>query len=455
MDAVRQTSRAVNAMSADWPTINALLGGTVAMRAAGKMLLPQWPNESQRAYDIRLAAATLFPAYARTIDVLSAKPFSRPIQYSEDMPSQIKAWTDDIDLEGRGLHNFAADSLEAALGKGICGILVEFPRTTATGRRIDEKVAGVRPYFVHIKPEQFLGWRYRLVKGKPTLTQFRFLETVTEDAGEFGETDVEQVRVLYPGRWEIYRENDKHEWVIFDQGATTLPVIPFVPVYGQRTGFMTGVPPLRDVAYMNVEHWQSKSDQQTILHYARIPILTMIGGGEDTQITIGGSQAVKVPLGGDLKFTEHTGAAIGAGRQSLLDLQDQMRQAGAELLVIQPVKAVAQVESENEAGLCALGRTTLDLQDSLNQALWLMAQWVHESTGGTVEIYKDFGFNSLSEADADLLLKMATAGKLSDETFFDEARRRGLVAPDRTWAQEQERLNTQGPALGNISVNGQ
>lgn len=452
MDAVRQTSAAVAAMSCDWPLINALLGGTRAMRSAGKCWLPQWPNESEETYCARLKVATLLPTYARTVDVLSAKPFSRPIQYSEDMPSRIKEWTEDVDLEGRNLHVFAADQLETALGKGICGILVEFPKTTATARQSDEKAAGVRPYFVQIKPEQLLGWRYIRKNGKPVLTQFRFLETVTEDAGEFGEVSIEQVRVLYPGKWEIYRQNDKKEWVLFDQGITTLPLIPFVPVYGQRTGFMNAVPPLLDIAYLNVKHWQSQSDQDTILHVARVPILTMIGGDEDTPITVGGSSAVRVPIGGDLKYTEHTGAAIEAGRKSLLDLEDQMRKAGAEMLVIQPVKSVAQVDSENEAGLCALGRTVLDLQDSLNQALWLMAQWVKESAGGTVEIYKDFGYRTVAEADAAFLLSMASAGKLSNETLFDETKRRGLLDESRTWEEEQARIDGQGPALGTAGI---
>ncbi|MGR5448171.1 DUF4055 domain-containing protein, partial [Vibrio jasicida] len=84
----------------------------------------------------------------------------------------------------------------------------------------------------------------------------------------------------------------------------------------------TGVPPLAELAYMNVEHWQSKSDQQTILHVARVPILfaKMLG---DNKITVGGAAVVKCEdENGDLKYVEHGGAAIEAGRLSLLDLED-------------------------------------------------------------------------------------------------------------------------------------
>jgi hypothetical protein len=41
---------------------------------------------------------------------------------------------------------------------------------------------------------------------------------------------------------------------------------------------MMGISPLRDLAYLNVKHWQSQSDQDTILHVARVPILAISAG---------------------------------------------------------------------------------------------------------------------------------------------------------------------------------
>jgi hypothetical protein len=44
-----------------------------------------------------------------------------------------------------------------------------------------------------------------------------------------------------------------------------------------RCAFGDGEPPLLDLAYLNVKHWQSQSDQDNILHIARVPILALIG----------------------------------------------------------------------------------------------------------------------------------------------------------------------------------
>ncbi len=150
-------------------------------------------------------------------------------------------------------------------------------------------------------------------------------------------------------------------------------------------------------------------------------------------------------------FVEHSGAAIGAGRQSILDLEERMRQTGAELLVLKPGDVTAtQVQSENEANRCALQRIVEDFEDSLDQCLQFMAMWVGEQQGGHVTMFKDFGAANLAEASAELLLKSNQAGKLSDETYFGELKRRGIVAPDATWEDEQEKISEQGPALGMV-----
>jgi hypothetical protein len=304
-----------------------------------------------------------------------------------------------------------------------------------------------------------LGWRTKRINGAETFTQLRLLEQVIEDDGQFGEKSVEQVRVLYPGKWQTWRESEKVDadgkkvWVLHAEGTTTLKVIPFVPVYGKRTNFMRSEPPLLELAYMNVEHWQSKSDQQTILHVARVPILfgKMLG---ETPIVVGsGSMIASDAEHGDLKYVEHSGLAIEAGRLSILDLEDRMRQVGAELLVIKPGNTtVAQTMSDNEPGMCALQRLVQDAEDGIDAAMQLMADWVGEKQGGHIQIFQDFGVASLAEASIDLLRDMNVDGTLSDETLFLEAQRRGLIKPEVKWEDEKLRIKANAVKPGAVAI---
>lgn len=443
-------------MQADWDIARVLLGGTRAIRGAGKAYLPQWPNEAPESYETRLKTSVLFPAFSRTISTLTGKPFSKPITLSDDVPPQIEEWADDIDLEGRNLDTFAAGLMEHALAYGLCGILVDYPvKPDDVKTQADEKAVNLRPYFVHVKHDQLVGWVAAREHGSWVIKQLRLMECVEEPDGEFGTKEVKQIRMLEPGKWTTYRRKGDNSdlWLIHETGMTSLDYVPFVPVYGDRTGFMTGKSPLIEMAFMNVEHWQSASDQRTILHVARVPVLTIIGIDDDKfQLTLGASAAVKLPVGGDMKYVEHSGAAITAGQADLDKLEERMRQAGAELLVIKPgITTATQVVTENAVGMCALQRVAAGLEDAVDQALQFMADWIGLPEGGHISIFDDYASPNLSDASAQLIVTAQQGGLISKETAISELKRRGTLAAEVEAADEAELIDAQGPELGALT----
>lgn len=450
---VASVSKPLADLSADWAVVDALMGGTKTMRAAGEVYLPKFAKEDPKAYKARLGSSVLFPAYPRTVVSLAGKPFSKPLTLGDDVPSRFGPWLEDADLQGRNFHVFSAGVFRTATSHGMSGILVEYPVVRQVVSRVlsqaDEAAMKVRPYLVEIKPSQLLGWRVVRINGSWSLAQLRFKECVTEPSGAYGEVEVEQIRVIEPNRWEIHRKNEKDEWVIYDFGVNTLGVVPYVPIYTERTGYMTSRPPLIELAHLNVSHWQSDSDQRNILHVARVPILAAVGVDETYELIVGASSATKLPMGADLKFVEHSGNSIEAGRNDLKDLEERMRQIGAELLVLAPGQVTAsQIISEDATSKCLLQSYAEQFEDSLDAVLQLMAKWATEATGGHVELFKDFGAATLAEASAKLLLDMNLAGKISDETLHSEMQRRGILAPDETWEDEQTKLAGQGPSPG-------
>ena len=446
------------AMNPDIQLCRDLMNGTKAMREAAERNLPRWPNEDAETYAARLAISTLFPAYSRTVQTLAAKPFSRPITYGEDVPASLREMMDeDADLMGNNLDVFAARVLETALAYGLAGIMVEAPVAPVLedGRvltQAEEKALGIRPYLILVYPWNILGWRSQSSNGVMRLTMLRLREYVTEEDGEFGEKLVEQVRVLTPGAWATYRKNERGEWVPNASGATNLTEIPFRPVYGQYIDFMVGKPPMLEMAHLNVKHWQSQSDQDNLLHVARVPILVIAGVNDERfKLTIGASEAVRLPTGATAGFVEHSGAAIGAGRIALEDLKEEMRQAGAELLVLQPgVKTATQVGTENAVGMCALQRIAESVEDALDGALQLCAEMGGLGDGGHVTLFKDFGAATLAEAGAQLLVAMNQSGSLSKKTLLTEIKRRGILSADVDVDDELDAASSEGPPNGEL-----
>lgn len=67
-----------------------------------------------------------------------------------------------------------------------------------------------------------------------------------------------------------------------------------------------------------------------------------------------------------------------------------------------------------------------------------------------VEMRGNFDSDMIPEVSLPTLVGMASAGKLSDETLFAEMQRRGVISDEYDWADEQERLASQGPMLGSL-----
>ena len=453
---VKDPSPEVAAMGVDWAVCEALIGGTLAMRAAGEALMPRWPAEESAAWSARLKVATLMPAYRRTVSVMSGKPFAKALTYGEDVPPRIREMCDDIDRQGRNLHAFAADAFFRTLAFGIAGIHVDYPRLTGVRTLADERAAGARPYFRLIRHNQILGWKTDEVGGALRLVQMRLAETHDiADGGRWGAKTVRRVRVLEPGRYELWQEPEKdgEDYVLIDEGTTSpMQAIPFVPLYGFREAFMCGKAPLMDLAHLNVKHWQSQSDQDNILHVARVPILAATGiDDEKWKLTVGAQAAVKLPSGSTLAYVEHSGAAINAGRQSLQDLEQQMIQTGAELLVKKPGdRSATEAANDADGNKSDLQRIAETFEDALDAALQYMADWIGEPTGGSVSLYKDFGAMSLGQASGQLVIAMQQGGLISKATAIREMQRRGELDAGLEPDEELAMLGEEGPALGTM-----
>lgn len=460
-------SAAVTAMREDWAIVDPLMGGTRAMRAAGETLLPKFPKEDAKAYKERLHRSTLLPAYSETVQNMTGRVFAEPISLGSDVPEQIQGYTENIDLQGNNLQVWSQAFFSTGLSKGLGHVLVDYPTTEGLKTKADEIAAGVRPYTVIIKPGQVLGWKSETRNGAEVLTQFRYMEAVEEDDPDnsFAVTCIPQIRVLEPGKWTTYRkskgDDGKEAWLKHQEGTTTLSVIPLVTYYTKRTGFMTAVPPLLEVAHLNVKHWQSQSDQDNILHVARVPMLALIGvdaPGENatpgSEVTVGTAAATYLPQQGDMKFVEHSGKAIDAGRQSLLDLEDQMRMAGAKLLQKekQATKTAAQAEEEAAQELSPLETMAASFEDAIDQVLQYFALWMGVDEGGHCEINGNFDVDYAPETTLPLLKSMTDSGYLSEQTLFREVQRRGVISGDLDWDEEKQRISDQGPPLGSLGV---
>lgn len=429
-----KTSAAHDVMAPRIDLIATLMGGTEVLRDKGQAYLPRYTAESEANWNERLHRATLTNYFRRTIESLVGKPFSNPIVFGDDMPKELVDLSENIDHEGNHINVFGRRVFQDALSKGLTHILVEYPNTIAAGvqTKADEVDINATPYFVHILPENILAAYCENRNGVEFLTHVRIFEQETVRDG-FDEVVVQRVRVLEPGKWELWRKDARNRWAVEDSGETSLDFIPLITFYADREDFMVAHPPLLDLAYLNIAHWQSSADQTNILTVARFPMLAGSGvNDEEAQIKIGPKQLLTtMNPDGKYYYVEHSGKAIDSGRQHIKDLQEEMSILGIELLKKSGDATATAKAIDTAENLSMLQALAILFGDALEQAYDIAAKWMNlGKKAGSVTINSDFGLSMNDAVDVPVLQFARTAGEISHDQFISELQRRGILADD-------------------------
>lgn len=458
MNSVAERSAASSRYDGRRAKIRALMGGTAEMRAQGGAYLPQFPSESDESYKIRLGASWLFNGTEKTVEDMAGRVFEKPTRLADDAPEEVAKWAENIDLAGRHLSNFARDVFEDALQSGISYIMVDAPVRDGDVSKAEAQTRNLRPYFVHLRSEDILGWRTEVVDNQTVLAQIRIMETETEvdPKDEFKEIEIQQVRVMDRIEGGVHirlfrKSGDKQDWTLHDERFSPLEEITVVPVYVKRTAFFEGRPPLENLADVNIAHWRSQSDQQNILHVARVPILFGKGmrADEKNPIVISSSQATTTEEPeADLKWVEHSGEAIGAGRTDLKDLEFQMQTHGLQLLVTKTGNNTATGDTiDDKKSKSTLAMSADDLQDALETAFLWAGQYAGRGDEIKVQVNKEFEIAAITAHELNALLSAVNTGQISRETFIGELIRRGVISDVIDVADELERIDDEGDDL--------
>nr|DAP98461.1 MAG TPA: portal [Caudoviricetes sp.] len=435
--------------------IDDLLGGTATMRKAAQTYLFQMEMEEPDSYRKRLERSTLYPALSETLSQMTGRVFFNPIDVA-NVTETVQALFDDVDLVGNNLDVFASRWFYSALAYGCSFALIDFTRVEAVKSRAEEKALNARPYWVHIKPHQVLGIKIARVNGKQAITQFRYVVNEQVEDGEFGVKTVKHVYVYEIGKVRKFSEAEgefrlESELLLTAQNRP-LDFVPVVPFITKRNGLTNAIePPLMELAYLNVKHWQSQSDQDNITNIARVPLLAIYSNDEVKQLSIGGS-AIHLPIDSSMQFVEHSGQAISSGVESLKDLEEQMKTAGAKLLT-KTALAMTDSQARDEAGkeISQLRLLANRFEDAIDLALEYTGHWlgIAKEQVGNVQISGNIENDLDPSASMASVIQLRNAGVISNQSTFDEAKRRGLLADGLEWNTEQERLQSEGMSFGN------
>lgn len=438
-----------------WRTflMEALLGGTETMRAAGKILLPMYSGEKQKDWQVRLQQAVLFNYAERTASDLSGRLFKTPPKtpvVEDGLRPELVNHLDDVDGEGTGITEFMQHWFKRGLELGLFHVLVTTPKRDTT-TAIDRKT----PTWSFIHPDNVLfAHQTTLDDGTVIIDHLRILEVSTEMDG-FREVTVRRIRVYEPGSITVYKEDpekkEEEKWIREEVIKTDWDRVPLVTFYSNKIGFMEAIPPLQDLAYLNTRHWQSYSDQASILTIARFPILVSTGASNSRgSQTIGPRKMFKIPdANGKLQYVEHTGQAIKAGTEDLEMLEHMMSNYGSEFLKSRPGSTAATSRALDSAESTSLLHSIANtFEDSVHELLVMTVRAFDDHKEGEKVPRVEFTVDlSMSQSDSTELTTLDLARRrhdISREAYLTELKRRDILSDTfeakADWVQVQAEL---------------
>jgi hypothetical protein len=426
---VQDASASWFAQEPHWILIEDLMQGTYGMRKRHRRYLPQEPREKDESYDNRLSRSVCPPYYQRLERMLAGMLTRKPVRLV-DTSDTIREQLFDVDQQSNDLNVWTYEAARKMVRYGHIGTLVDAPSD------------GGRPYWVNYTPRQILGWRTESKDGEQTLTLLRLHEFAVVPDGEFGEKIVEQVRVLRPGEYQVYRKDDKSEFKLYDEGTTSLSEIPFSIGYSNRIGYLESRPPLEDIAELNLKAYQVQSDLDNQLHISAVPMLAFFGfPSVAEEVSAGPGEAISFPAEGKAEYIEPAGRSFDYQFKRLEQLEQQINELGLSAVLGQKLSAETAESKriDRSQGDSTMMVIAQNVQDMIDNCLRFHAEYLgNTEAGGSCHVNRDFIGERLRPTEVQSMLQLYVSNVITQETLLQQLADGEILGDDFDVEEELE-----------------
>jgi len=435
-------TRAVLDMMQGWEIMKAVSEGTRYLRDNSEIFLPLEPREDAEAYQSRVDRAVFSPFTQRLIRAATGLVLRKPISLTGD-PYWTEMFKMDVDGCKSDLDEYARRVLMCSLTYGQSHILVDYPAPSNALSLAEERAQNRRPYWIEIDPNNIYGWRLNRESNYGSLVQVRIAEKAVLPDGDFGEKIYDQIRVIEPGKYRVFRKKEtvdelyeedngiyptdmsspavEKDFKQVESGNFSLGEIPLVTIYSGKVDNMTSKPPLLDIAYLNLAHFQRQADLIHSLHVASQPMLVMEGYDDQTKdLAISVNYAMATQPGNKVYYVEPASSAFDAQSAEIKELQMQMATLGISTLSQQ--KFVAESADARRLDRVdtnsMLAMVSMELEQKLQKAFNLSAEYVGIEPP-EVKINRDFDIERLIGQDITALTSLFDQQVIDREEFRD------------------------------------
>lgn len=432
----------------EWLLMEDCLEGQGAITKRGTTYLPKLSDhQSDNSYKAYKNMGVFLGATAITISGLTGIIMRKPPNIESNIElDQSKPVT----LEGLNFIGLCKLCASKLLTYGYLGCLVDIPK------------GGGEPYVVQYDPSNIINVQVTYIDGKETLTMVVLKETISNPSeDEFETTSQDRYRVLrlvngiYSVELWVSKDNKSIEWEVVDVTIPSimgkeLDFIPFVFLGSVSNSSQPSKPPLLDLAYLNIKHWQLSTDYYYGLHICALPTPWAAGFeiGQSSEFYIGPSKAwVSEDPAARCGYLEFTGAGMDAVRKGLEGIVRQMALVGSRMLEESKNvgEAAEAVERRQSSDIAALSGVATSLDNGMSQILKFMLIFKNKFDATVkVSVNRDFVSSRLTPQDIQALLSALIQGSLSLDTFLYNLKQGEILPDDKSIDDEKALLTLYG-----------
>lgn len=228
---------------------------------------------------------------------------------------------------------------------------------------------------------------------------------------------------------------------------------------GVSNGIM--VSPLYDIAALNIAHYRNSADYEDSCFLVGQPQPYMTGLDPEWRdelvkrgVVLGSRSVLPLPVGGTFGMAQAQPNSM--ARQAMLDKEEQMRALGAKL--IQPMtgrsKTATQsnTDATNDQSVLALVCDNISL--AYTRAMEMAAEFMGAGDEEcSLAIDTDFAINPLDAPSITAAIQAWQAKAVPETDMWAMLRKMGVIDPQKTDDDIRAELDSQGPALGDLTIN--
>ena len=467
-----------------WNLIRDCIAGAAQVKKRGTDYLPK-PNptdlsaENAARYLQYLQRAVFYGVTGRTLQGLVGQVMSEDPIFK--LPDIIAMMEDDMDGGGVSFVQQANKVLALVTAHGRAGLLIDYPHVNGVTTQADLDAGYIRPTIQIVEPWDIINWRVQHVGGKAKLSSVVISEMYVTDDDGFQQLWDPQWRVLkldedglcVVQEWIKDPQNENEfilkpiqsaesdteqngvaEYMPTDSKGQRLDYIPFAFVGAINNDPTPDLPPLYDLAQLNIAHYCNSADYEESCFLVGQPTPVLTGLTEDWvntvlkgQIQLGSRGSISLPVGGDAKLLQASENSM--PKEAMKDKEAQMVALGAKLVQQQNVQRTAtEVTADKAAETSSLAMIASNVSEAFECALccalaFVDVSQVPEDDEGDnevieVELNTNFVANRMNAQERAQLVAEWQAGAITDEEMRRNMVRAGVADEDfNAWKQAQ------------------